>query len=73
MALSKILAASLASGAAITKDSSDPAYNTNGTLGDLWLNTTSGEMFALTDATTDANVWTNIGDGSGDVRADYSV
>ena len=54
----------------VTKNASDPATDTNpsGGLGTIWLNTTSGEMFILTDATTDENVWTNIGAGSGDVE-----
>ena len=54
----------------VTKNASDPAINTNpsGGLGTLWLNTTSGELFMLTDATTNSNVWTNIGAGSGDVE-----
>ena len=53
----------------ITKSASDPATDTNpsGGLGTLWANTTSGELFGLTDATTDSNVWTNIGAGEGDV------
>jgi hypothetical protein len=53
-----------------TKNASDPAIDTNpsGGLGTLWLNTTSGELFMLTDATTDENVWTNVGAGTGDVR-----
>ena len=50
-----------------TKNANDPAGNTNGTLGDIWANTTSGELYVLTDATTNANVWTNVGDGTGDV------
>ncbi len=41
----------------VTKASSNPLITTNGTLGDQWVNTTTGEMFILTDATTDANVW----------------
>ena len=55
-----------------TKSSSDPAIDTNpsGSTGTLWLNTTSGEMFCCTDATTDANVWTNVGAGSGNFPAD---
>ena len=54
----------------VTKNASDPAIDTNpsGGLGTLWLNTTSGELFMLTDATTNENVWTNIGAGSGDVQ-----
>ena len=54
---------------AVTKNASDPAIDTNpsGGLGTLWLNTTSGELFMLTDATTDENVWYNVGGGEGDV------
>ena len=50
-----------------TKNANDPAGNTNpaGGVGTIWANTTSGELYVLTDATTDANVWTNVGDGTG--------
>ena len=46
----------------ITRDANDPAIDTNPSrgVGTLWLNTTSGCLFACTDATTDANVWVNI-------------
>ena len=47
------------------KNASDPLGNSNGTQGDVWVNTASGEVYVLTDATTNANVWTNVGDGSG--------
>ena len=53
-----------------TKDASnDPAVNTNPStgVGHTWLNKTSGELFICTNATTDSNVWLNVGDGSGDV------
>ena len=52
-----------------TESASDPATNTNpsGGLGTIWVNTTSGEMYACTDATADANVWKNIGAGTGNV------
>ena len=50
-----------------TNSASDPATDTNGTLGDIWVNTASGEMFILTDATAGSNVWTNVGAGTGDV------
>ena len=50
-----------------TTSSSDPALDTNGTLGDVFINTTSGETYICTDATTDENAWTNVGGGSGDV------
>ena len=52
-------------GSDITKSASEPTATINGTLGDLYLNTTSGEMYSLTDATTNANVWTNVGGGTG--------
>ena len=57
----------------IIKNASDPAIDTNpsGGLGTIWANTTSGEMFILTDATTDENVWTNVGAGTGDVQLNY--
>jgi len=53
----------------VTKNASDPTLSTNpsGGLGSVWQNTTSGEMFICTDATAGANVWTNIGEGSGNV------
>ena len=53
----------------IIKNASDPAIDTNpsGGLGTVWANTTSGEMYILTDATTDSNVWYNVGGGDGDV------
>ena len=47
------------------KNASDPLANSNGNQGDVWVNTASGEVYVLTDATTDANVWTNTGDGTG--------
>ena len=51
----------------ITKSATDPTISTNpsGGVGTIYLNTTSGEMFSLTDATAGANVWTNAGDGTG--------
>ncbi len=69
-----VTSAMLASGVgSIIKNASDPATNTNGSVGDVWLNTTSGQMYALTDATTNANVWTNIGDGSGTINPLYAI
>ena len=54
----------------VTKNASDPAIDTNpsGGVGTIWANTTSGEMYVLTDATAGANVWTNVGAGTGDVQ-----
>jgi hypothetical protein len=48
---------------------SDPTISTNpsGGVGTKYKNTTSGEVYICTDATAGANVWTNVGAGSGDV------
>tara|TARA_B100000959_G_scaffold266607_1_gene309205 strand:+ start:278 stop:1552 length:1275 start_codon:yes stop_codon:yes gene_type:complete len=50
-----------------TVSTSDPAIDTNSTLGTKWINKTSGEVYICIDATTGANVWTNVGAGSGDI------
>ena len=53
-----------------TKSASDPTISTNpsGGTGTEWHNTTSGEVYICTDATAGENVWTNIGDGTGDIQ-----
>ena len=51
-----------------TTSTSDPAIDTNLSVGSLWYNKTSGEMYVCTDATAGQNVWTNVGAGSGDVK-----
>lgn len=72
-ALPALDASNLAGDSIFYKNASDPAIDTNtidGTavvVGQLWTNTTTGEMFICTDATTDANVWVNVGGGVGDV------
>ena len=50
----------------ITKQSSDPTVSTNpaGGVGSIILNTTTGKMFVLTDATAGANVWQAGVDGT---------
>ena len=55
------------------KNASDPLVNSNGNQGDVWVNTASGEVYVLTDATTNANVWTNVGDGTGNVTPSWSA
>ena len=55
------------------KNASDPLVNSNGNQGDVWVNTASGEVYVLTDATTNANVWTNVGDGTGNQPFNYTV
>ena len=51
-------------------NASDPAIDSNPAdgVGTVWANTTSGEMFVLTDATAGENVWINVGAGTGDVH-----
>ena len=53
-----------------TDSANDPAVNTNpsGGVGTLWANHTSGELYVCTDATANANVWTNVGDGEDDIE-----
>ena len=75
-----ITSAKLAPGAVSTSFSSltdttvntgDPTATSNKTpVGHVWVNSTSGESYVLTDATTGANVWKNIGDGTGGVPYD---
>jgi hypothetical protein len=59
-----------AAGSGIIVDSGDPAIDSNpaGGLGTVWSNSTSGETYVCTDATAGTNVWTNVGDGTGDVQ-----
>ena len=51
-----------------TQSTSDPAIDTNLTLGAKWINKTSGEVYICTDATAGANVWTNVGAGTGNIN-----
>ena len=53
-----------------TKSTSNPALDTNpsGGVGTEWHNKTTGQMYICTDATTDANTWTNVGAGTGDIQ-----
>ena len=48
-----------------TVNASDPTYNQNiagASVGHLWINSTSGEAYVLTYATTNANELINVGD-----------
>ena len=55
-----------------TVSTSDPATNTNPStgVGTLWLNKNSGNMWCCTNATSNANVWANLGAGSTSYGAD---
>jgi hypothetical protein len=46
-----------------TTETTDPLITSNLAVGHFWINSTSGEAFVCTDATTNDNVWTNIGEG----------
>ncbi len=62
--------ASLMTGvASATKSASNPTVSTNPAtgLGTKWINTTTGDVYILTDATAGENVWTNSGAGTGDI------
>ena len=57
-----------AKGSGITTSASDPTISTNpASVGTMFVNTTSGEVYIATTITAGENVWTNIGDGAGDV------
>ena len=62
-------ASQLTNTSTITSSASDPAIDTNpsGGVGTEWHNTTSGEVYICTDATAGANVWKNVGAGSGNI------
>ena len=57
-----------------TVSASDPTVSTNPSagLGAEWNNSTSGEMYICTDATAGANVWTNVGAGTGNIPILYA-
>ena len=49
------------------QSTSDPTISSNKALGTQWINKTSGEVYVCTDATAGENVWTNVGEGTGDI------
>ena len=52
----------------VSGDEPTASENPSGGVGTLWMNHSSGESYMLTNATTNSNVWTNIGtSGTGDV------
>jgi len=56
-----------------TTSTTDPLVESNLTVGHFWINSTSGEAYVCTDATTDANVWTNIGEGVDNIAPISSI
>ena len=55
----------------VTVVSSDPTITTNpDNVGDIYVNSTTGEMFSCIDKTTDENSWVNVGGGSIHVHND---
>ena len=68
------LVTTLAGSTDATVSASDPTTTSNpSAVGHLWLNSTSGEAYICTTATNNANVWTNIGPGTGDVPFPYAI
>ena len=58
----------------VTVNASDPTYTSNKTpVGHVWVNSTTGETFVLTDATTNNNHWANVGEGTGGVAPPYTI
>ena len=53
----------------IIESPNDPTASSNptGGLGTLWVNYTSGEMYNLTNASTNSNYWKNVGGQTGDI------
>ena len=67
MALTKIPLKQTGRASVDTTSASDPTITSNKELGHVWANTTSGETYVCTDATNNANVWKNIGDGTWEI------
>ena len=55
--------------AGVFTSASDPTVTSNKTLGFLWANSVTGDLFNCTDATTNSNIWKNVGSGSGTIDA----
>jgi len=53
----------------IIKQSGNPSTSTNptGGVGTMYVNTSNGATFCCTDSTTNANIWMNVGEGSGNI------
>jgi hypothetical protein len=53
-----------------TVSASNPAVDTNpaGGVGTQWANSSTGDFYVLTDATTDENVWTNVDAGQDSIQ-----
>ena len=68
-----LAAKSLAGLSDTTVSASNPAVNTNPSsgLGHVWFNKTTGDSYICTSATTDDNVWTNIGLGTNSIESTY--
>ncbi len=67
-ALPALNGAALTNVPGVTNGAGDPLVSTNpSAVGAAWLNTTTGNLFCCTDATAGANIWTNVGSGSGNI------
>ena len=57
-----VTAGKIAAGVVATKNAADPTTTTNpaGGVGTQWINTTTGEGYVCSDATSNANVWKSV-------------
>jgi hypothetical protein len=71
--LPAISGANLTGVAPFTVSASDPSITTNPSegLGSVWMNKNTGECFTCTDATSNNNIWTNVGTGGGDIALPF--
>jgi len=57
-----------------TVSASTPTVTSNpSAVGHLWIEEDTGECYVCTDATNNANIWTNIGEGSGHISASITT
>jgi hypothetical protein len=67
--LGNLNGASLTNIRSTVKQSGSPSTSTNpaGGVGTTWVDTTNGNIWCCTDDTENANIWYNIGEGSGNI------
>ena len=52
----------------VTVTTSNPLATSNVSLGHLWINTSTGDVYSCTSATTDDNEWVNAGRGNTNIN-----
>tara|TARA_R100000458_G_scaffold10696_1_gene8455 strand:+ start:1881 stop:3119 length:1239 start_codon:yes stop_codon:yes gene_type:complete len=56
-----------------TVSTSNPATNSNLTVGHYWINKNTGNCYVCTDATSNDNVWKNVGKGTADILSESPI